>query len=217
MYEHNRLQEFDNYERKRIRPTTTGMPRDSGRTEALHKKEERRRGTARRERRESPSLSSYVENDDDGGDGDEATFPGGAKFFVKMQSARQRERHESRQKTRQRSRAVHPGRTGQDYLVFGALPSQIQLVSNEIRFFLQNIRGTMLRCITTPLPLRRTRRRRRMKKTRRGDAIFSRGRLLSLVIRRGVRVACRERDWARGTMRFPIRRTNLVGCCHFVS
>lgn len=115
MHEHNWLQEFDNYERKRIRPTTTGMPRDSGRIVALHKKEERRRGTARR-RRKSPSLSSYV-------DGDEATFPGGAKFFVKMQSARQRERHESRQKTRQRSRTVYPGRTGQDYLVFGALPS----------------------------------------------------------------------------------------------
>lgn len=145
MHEHNRLQEFDNYERRRIRPTTTGMPCDSRRTVALHKKEERHRGTARR-RCKSPSLSSYVETDDDGDDGggDEATFPGGAKFFVKMQSARQWGWYKSRQKTQQHSHTeMDPRRTDQDHLVFGALPSQIQLVSNKIRFFLQNTHGTM--------------------------------------------------------------------------
>jgi len=116
MHGNNRRQEFDNYERKRIRPTTTGMPRDSGRTVALHKKEERRWGTAfRRKRRElSSSLSSYVKTDDDGNDDndddrDGAMFPGGAKFFVKMESARQRGWYESRQKTRQRSHTIDSG------------------------------------------------------------------------------------------------------------
>jgi len=195
MHGNNRRQEFDNYERERIRPTTTGMPRDSGRTVALHKKEERRWGTAfRRKRRElSSSLSSYVKTDDDGNDDndddrDGAMFPGGAKFFVKMESARQRGWYESRQKTRQRSHTIDSG-IGQNYFVSGALSAQIQLVSNEI--LLWNIRGTVSKRVAGFS--RRARRRWILIKKRQSGAIFPWGRLLSFVIRSRVRSASRER------------------------
>lgn len=156
-------------------------------------------------------MSSYVETDDDGNNNDDdedddddgAMFPGGAKFFVKMQSARKRGRYENRQKARQRSHTVDPG-TGQDYLVFGALPSQIQLVPNEIKLLLRNIRGTMPKRALPPPCLIPRQRRALDKKDEARRCNLPRGRLLSFVIRSGVAfVLRRERDWTKETMRFP--------------
>lgn len=119
---HNRRQEFNNCKRKRIHPTTTttttGMSGGAGRVVALHKKEERRRGAWRERRRDLSSSSSYVGTDDG------TTLPRDTEFFVKMQSAQQPGRHESRQEARQRVRIADPeSGPSQDCLVFGALSS----------------------------------------------------------------------------------------------
>lgn len=126
-------------------------------------------------------MSSYVETDDDGNnddddedddDDDGAMFPGGAKFFVKMQSARKRGRYENRQKARQRSHTVDPG-TGQDYLVFGALPSQIQLVPNEIKLPpSEHTRNNAETRVANPLSHPSPTAGPPTKRTRQGDAIF---------------------------------------------